>query len=230
MPPVCAYDARGSPILDVVSRAQRRTERSDVWARPAAVPLLASGVGTIVALHALRRDVDPARHYISEYGNEAWSWMLSAALVLIAVGLMALAATLRGTRQTRTGPRLLQLSGLLLIVAAVFSTDRRGHDVEIATLAGKLHGIASLSAFALLVLAMMALSPARSGHGRWRERLRPSELALPAVLMALVPTLTVFAVAPEAHGLRQRLFLLVVFSWLLVTAVQVRAPDARQSG
>ncbi|MDP2710706.1 MAG: DUF998 domain-containing protein [Solirubrobacteraceae bacterium] len=206
-------------------RSTRRTERSDVWARPAAAPLLAAGVGIIIVLHALRPDVDPARHYISEYGNEAWSWMLSAALLLIAVGLLALAASLRDTRQTRPGPRLLQLSGLLLIVMAVFSTDRRGNHVEIATLAGKLHGIAALGVFALLVLAMMMLSSSSSRGEGWRERLRPSELALPAGLMALVPPLTVFAVAPEAHGLRQRVFLLVVFSWLLVTAVQVRSSD-----
>lgn len=195
------------------------------FSRPPASPalLIAAGVVMVVLLHPLRTDVDPTRQYISEYGNQAWSWMLSAALVLVAVGLLALASVLRTTVRARTGPRLLQVAGALLIIAAVCSTDRAGGEVETATLAGRIHGAASLAAFALLVLAMAMLSPRLEGGDRRLGRV--GELGLPVALLAVTPTLVAFLVIPEAHGLRQRLFVAIVFAWLLAVAAQVRSLD-----
>lgn len=175
----------------------------------------------MLLLHVLRTDVHPARHYVSEYGNETWWWMLSVALLLIGGGVIALASALRTTVRARGGPLLLQASGVLLVVAAVFSTDRRGGEVEVATLAGQVHGLAAIGAFCGLVLAMMLLSPRMSGDERQLGRV--GELAIPWAMVAVTPVVAAFLLIPEAHGLRQRLFLAIVFAWLLAAAVQVRS-------
>jgi hypothetical protein len=187
----------------------------------AAALLLAAGVLLIVVLHPLRADVDPARHYISEYGNREWHWLLSAALGLIGGGLAALGFSVRDSTGTRAVPYLLQASGALLAVAAVVSTDRQGGLVETATLGGKVHGLAAIGAFCLLVLAMSTTGLA----ARSRASARAHRLGLAGAVVAVVSVLAVFAVAPEAHGLRQRVFLIIVFTWLLAVAAQVRREE-----
>jgi hypothetical protein len=189
-----------------------------------AFALLVAGTVAVVVLHVLSPEVSPANHYISEYGNRTWGWLLSAALILIAAGLLALGAQLRTdararTRRARVGPTLLQASGGMLIVAALFSTDRLGGEVEVATLAGKVHGVMAIGAFSLVVLAMILLSPRVSDE---REPLgRSSALALPLALIAPAVAAVAYAVMPDADGLRQRAFLAIVFGWLLATAFQV---------
>jgi hypothetical membrane protein len=189
----------------------------------AAALLLAAGTGLILLLHVLDREVDPRRHYISEYGNDTWGWLLSAALLLVGGGLLALAASVREARRSRAGVLLLQASALLLVVAAAVSTDRRGGEVATATLAGQIHGIAAIGAFVLLVLAMIAVPP-RPGGGDGPYGL--DRLAVWAGLAAVTPPLVVFVLAPGAHGLRQRVFLVVVFAWLIAVAVQLRSAPA----
>lgn len=190
----------------------------------AALLLLVTGAAAVVALHVLSREVSPASHYISEYGNRTWGWLLRVALVLIAIGLVALGATLRGavggrSVTARLAPRLLQASGAMLVVAALFSTDRLAGEVEVATFAGKVHGLMAIGAFCLVVLAMMLVSP-RLGEGGGLLG-RSSALALPLALAAPATAALVFVLQPEAHSLRQRVFLAIVFGWLLAAAFQV---------
>lgn len=206
--------------MGTVRSVRRRLPTRSPALTPDPLLLLGAGVAVIVVLHVLRTDVHPARHYVSEYGNEAWWWMLSVALLLVAGGLVTLAATLRGAVLHRAGPRLLQLAAALLVVAAICSTDRRAGEVETATLAGQVHGLAAIGAFVVLVLAMATLSPRFGGEGHLG---RVGELALAWAAVAVTPVVIAFLVIPEAHGLRQRLFLAIVFAWLLAAAAQVRS-------
>ena len=196
--------------------------------RSIAALLLLGGVALVIALHALRPDVHPAKHYVSEYGNETWSWLMTSAGVLIGLGLLALAVGLRDVGRGRVGPAMIQGSGLLMILAALFSTDRQGGEVIARTLAGRLHGWTTIAAFCLLVLAIVALSShVRDG----RDPLgRLHDLALPAVVGAVALAAATFLVVPEAHGLRQRAFLAVVFGWLLAAAFQLRWLDPSEKG
>lgn len=201
-------------------------QRREAYYPTAALLLLATGAGAVVLLHVLSPDVSPASHYVSEYGNRTWGWLLSVALILIAAGLVALGAVLgddfraRSTR-ARLTPRLLQVSGAMLVVAALFSTDRLGGEVEAATLAGTVHGVMSIGAFCLLVLAMVLLSPRLNDEDELLGR--SSALALPVALAAPAIAAVVFAIMPEADGLRQRMFLAIVFGWLLATAYHVHS-------
>jgi hypothetical protein len=199
---------------------QRIGSRSPALAlRRGAAPLLATGTALVIALHFLRPDVHPGRHYISEYGNDTWGWVLSLALLLIATGLFALAATLLESSGPRTAPRLLQGAGGLLIVSALLSTDRTGGEVVEATLSGRVHGVAAIGAFGLLAAAMVALSDRIRGAG---FRLGSAGAwALPLAALAIGLAATTFMVVPDAHGVRQRAFLAIVFAWLLLTSRQL---------
>jgi hypothetical protein len=191
--------------------------------RRGAAPLLGTGTALVVVLHFLRPDVHPGRHYISEYGNDTWWWVLSLALLLIATGLFALAATLLESSSSRTAPRLLQGAGGLLIVSAVMSTDRTGGEVVSATLSGKVHGVAAIGAFGLLAASMVALSHRVYGPG---TRLGSAGAwALPLAALAVGLAATTFMLVPDAHGIRQRLFLAIVFAWLLVTSRQLSSSE-----
>jgi hypothetical protein len=201
-----------------IGRNIERLRTEGRWAVPFA--LLIAAVAIIVVLHPLRPDVSLTHHYISEYGNEAWSWLLSGALLAVALGLLALGRALREATRVRLTPQLLWASGGMLLLAAVFSTDRRGGEVEAATLAGQLHGILAIGAFCLLVLAMIAL-PLRSSDAV-RELGRAAAWALPLAAAATTIAALAYAVAPDAGGIRQRMFLLVVFGWLIATTLQLR--------
>jgi hypothetical protein len=225
--------AGDSGLARVYIHLRMKRPRASTFPRPwretshyaiAALVLLATGAGAVVLLHVLSPEVSPASHYVSEYGNRTWGWLLSVALVLIAGGLAALGAVLgddfraRSTR-ARMVPRLLQVSGAMLVVAALFSTDRLGGEVEVATLAGKVHGVMAIGAFCLLVLAMVLVSPRLNDDDELLGR--SSALALPVAMAAPAIAAVVFAIRPEADGLRQRMFLAIVFGWLLATAFHV---------
>lgn len=172
-------------------------------------------------MHVLRPDVHPGRHYISEYGNDAWSWLLAVAVVLTALGVLSLASILRDAVGARTAPRLMSASAAMLAIAALFSTDRQGGEVESRTLAGQVHGVTAIGAFCLLTLAMAMLSPRLEGD---RQRLgRSSTLAVPLAAAGVAVVTVAFFVVPEAHGVRQRAFLAIVFGWLVATALRIRA-------
>jgi hypothetical protein len=214
------------------SSAFPRPWRETAYYPVAALLLLATGAAAVVLLHVLSPEVSPASHYVSEYGNRTWGWLLSVALILIASGLAALGAVLGDDFRTlstraRIVPRLLQVSGAMLVIAALLSTDRLGGEVEVATLAGKVHGVMAIGAFCLLVLAMVLVSPRLNDDDELLGR--SSALALPVALAAPAIAAAVFAIMPDADGLRQRMFLAIVFGWLLATAFHVyslrRGPD-----
>lgn len=183
---------------------------------PLPAVLIGGGMVMIVLLHAVRPDVHPTRHYISEYGNDEWSWLLGLALVLIAIGLLALGTVLRSAMRRKLSPRLMQAAGLMLMVAAIFSTDRYGGEVEVGTTAGKLHGIMSIGAFCFLVLTMASL------RGDASQRGRALALALPLAILGTAVAAAAFVLVPEADGLRQRAFLTIVFGWLVAAALELR--------
>lgn len=181
--------------------------------------LIGGGIVMIIALHALRPDVHPTFHYISEYGNQSWSWLLAIALVLVAVGLLALGEVMRTATGGKLSPRLMQFAGLMLMVAAVMSTDRQGGEVEVGTIPGKVHGLMSIGAFCLLVLAMASLP--RSGEAGG-ERRSAIGWALPLAVVGTAVAAAAFLIVPEADGLRQRAFLAIVFGWLIAASVELR--------
>ncbi|MGI8854131.1 MAG: DUF998 domain-containing protein [Thermomicrobiales bacterium] len=107
--------------------------------------LVANGV-----LHLLRRDLNPATHYISEYAVGRYGWLMASALVILGIGTLSLAFCLARTTDTglvaRAGIIFLGISGVSTILTGLFRTDIAGHG---PTLAGRIHGRAALVAILL---------------------------------------------------------------------------------
>jgi hypothetical protein len=191
-----------------------------------AVAFLLLTVALTLALHALYPELDPARTYVSEYGNGQWGWVLTLALLLFALGSYALGSGLREVTGLRFGPHLITLAGACMATAAVFSTDRYGDDEVIGTLAGRLHGFASIGGFAIVVVAMLVLARPLERDERWGQLGR---VTLPLAAASVLALVLAFLAVPDAAGLRQRAFLALVFGWLVAAGFRLRALEDRTS-
>lgn len=193
--------------------------------RPTALAMLLCAAAIVVVLHALRPDVNPAIDYVSQYGNDDWSWLFGAALVFCALGLFSLGSALRETEDGHGGSTLMRVAAVLLGIVGVFPSDRRGEAASVS-LTGLIHGTAAIAALFALTAAVAVISlrgPVVNGVRAGSRRLRGRAMQL--VLGALVLGVVSVALAPEAQGLRQRVFLVVVFGWVLFIAHRVRSAD-----
>lgn len=185
-----------------------------------AVALLLLAVALALILHALHPELHPARAYVSEYANGRWGWVLTLTLLAFASGAYALGRGLRQSAGQRLGPALITAAGACMAVAALVSTDRYGDEEVIGTFAGRLHGYAAITGFAILVLAMLLLARPLEREPRWG---RVGRITLPLAAVSVFALAGTFAAAPEAAGLRQRVFLLPVIGWLVASALKLRA-------
>lgn len=173
------------------------------------------------ALHLLRRDLDPATEYISEYAAGPFGPVMSGALVLLGLGTVALAlgmfASLGRNRPARIGTGAIALSGASTILTGLCRTNLDGQE---PTVAGAIHGGAACAAILFASVAVVALLGAFQREAHWRP-LRGASVAFCAALAssaALVP------LVPRGVGERLAIYTFVV--WLLVLALRARSYHA----
>lgn len=188
-----------------------RIVRAGRWA-------LGGFVGVVVLEHALRRDLPPADHFISEYGVGSTAVLQSAAFVAWSGSMAAL--LLLAARHARAGSGrrrvLLRLVAVLLAVAAagallcaLFATQTIAGKLPAGaqrTDAGRLHDLGTLLILAGLVLAAVLTAAALPGR---RHTLEVAGLAV--ALVAIVPLLVL--VGWDAPGIGQRGFIAVGCLW-----------------
>ncbi len=178
------------------------------------------------ALHLLRRDLDPATHYISEYAVGRFGLLMSSALVILGIGTAALSLVIHTTMEerwlVRVGTAVLFLSGLSTILIGLFRTDIDGQP---STIAGAIHGRAAFIAILFEAISVLILTAAFFRDNRWRSY-RPVSLTFAIVVVisgVLLPVL------PRGTGERLLVYTLVL--WLLVTALRMRtAATLAESG
>ncbi|HSK96888.1 MAG TPA: DUF998 domain-containing protein [Euzebyales bacterium] len=178
--------------------------------------------GAVAVLHLLRPDLDPARHVLSEYANGGHGVIMTAVFYATGVACAALGWRLRSALDwsgiTGAVPALLMLAGVALIVSGVFEV---GLPDEPESLAETIHSGASISAFVLLIAAMLLFALACTRDPRWRS-FRPIATAL-AVTAAAAGVLSPLADGTAWTGVAQRLLGGAVLLWLLLTARRVRS-------
>ncbi len=170
------------------------------------------------ALHLLRRDLNPATHYISEYAVGRFGWLMSTALVVLGVGTIALAVVMHATMHTtwlvRVGTAVLFVSGLSTILIGLFRTDLMGQP---STVAGAIHGRAAFIAILFEAISVLMLTAAFFRDGRWRS-FRLVSLVFSVVVVisgALLPALQ--------RGTGERLLVYTLVLWLFIAALRMRA-------
>lgn len=174
---------------------------------------LAVFLGLVALEHALRPDLPPAEHFVSEYAL-GWTWPLQTLAFLAwaaaTAGCAVLAARLRSRRVARAVVVLgLTVATIGTVMAALWRTQTVAGELPpdvVRTLGGRLHDLGTLGILAgLLVAALASLRLVAD------TRYRLTVVALGLALVAIVPVLV--ALRWDAPGVGQRGFILVALSW-----------------
>jgi hypothetical protein len=194
----------------------------------AAIILAALCFGAVMLLHIVRGEIDPLRRVMSEYANGSHGPIMT--VVFYAFGLTSLALAVRllrafeHRRTARLISLLLGLAGVSLIASGVFEVER---PLIPDTLEEVIHSYASISAFVVLVSAMLLLSHETRRDPRWWTFRWPSTaLAIGAAAAAAATPLTA---QTNWSGGVQRVLGLTVLLWFLLTALHVRGRVFRAS-
>lgn len=200
-------------------------------ARRVATLALLAEVGTgyfaasVVALHRLRPDLDPATRYVSEYARGRRRAVMAAAFGGLGMGVLALTVALAQGREFvprgHLGLALLGCGGTSVLVDGVFPTDDSTPGTP-ATTAGRIHGVAALVAFGTLIAAMFELSLRLRGDARWRILHRPG-LALATEALGWLVWLLGPAQRTGRWGRPQRALIATIVLWLLLMSHRLRA-------
>jgi hypothetical protein len=201
--------------------ANRALRHRPTGASLAAIILAGLCFGAIMLLHIVRGEIDPLRRVMSEYANGSHGPIMT--VVFYAFGLTSLALAVRLLRafERRGAARVISLllagAGLSLIASGVFEVER---PLVPDTLEEVIHSYASISAFVLLVSAMLLVSHECRRDPRWWTFRWPSTaLAIGAAAAAAATPLTA---QTNWSGAVQRLLGITVLLWFLLTALHVR--------
>jgi hypothetical membrane protein len=187
----------------------------------AAIVLVTVCFGAMVLLHMVRTDLDPVRQVMSEYANGHYGYLMTVAFYAIGLGAIVLAIRLGRAMERRPLAvivrALLALGGVGLVLAGVFEVERPGIPDTIEEV---IHSDATLTAFTLIITAMLLFAITCRRDPRWRD-VQGIALGL-AVVAALGGAFSPFAGQTPVNGIAQRVLGLAVVSWLALTALHIR--------
>ena len=176
----------------------------------------------LLLMHVLRADYQPASHMISDYAVGEFGWVMVTVFVAwsggIALLLSALLVAEPSSLARRLGALLLGITSIGLLVSASYPTDLPGfpdtHEGNVHTLSFLVNIVSMLVAIPLLSFSFGQKSGLRS--------FRPVALAL-ALAVVLAFLLQFFTLRKGmSYGLTNRLFVIVLLSWLICTAARLR--------
>lgn len=190
-----------------------------------------AGVATwlliVIAMHAIKPELDPAYRYISEYAIGDTGWLMRAAFFAVATGAIAIAAgyrhALHPTRYAHLAVALTLVSALGFIAAGVFVTDPS--DVADPTTTGVLHLVGALMALPTHALAALAYRGAFNHTEGWQPV--AARIRWLPVLLLLAFLVSFFTPQGAAVGLAQRIFVAIVTAWLTFLALELRSRSTR---
>lgn len=189
--------------------------------------------GAVVALHLLRRDLDPVRRHLSEYAVGEWGALMTTAFLAAAAGAAALAvacsSAVAPSRWSRIACGAIVAAALFEAAMAVFVTDLSvpvPGEPWVRTTHGRIHDVLALLHGIAWTSAVFALPMALRRDARWRGVVRLSWFSTFTVVAAVASR----ALSPPGTmGMTQRLWIASVLAWgvLHATAAWRRAavPD-----
>lgn len=187
----------------------------------AAIACLAYAALALLLMHALRPDLAPTNHMISEYAVGTYGWVMQSVFVALSLGcaflLIGLALDGPTSIAARLGVFLLAVASVGLVVSAIYPMDLPGSSV---TRSGELHDLSFMVNVGSLALAIVLLT-ASFRDLRWRSYQRTSIVLLFLMALAFVfQFLTLHKGAP--YGVANRFFVSVVLAWLIATSIRLR--------
>jgi hypothetical protein len=195
----------------------------------ATVAALGTGyfVVVIAALHFLRPDINPVERPTSEYAIGPFGYLMTSAFISLSLGTWALVVGLHrdlsGSGRYRVGLGFLGVWGIGLLVAATFPID-----VEEApsTLAGTIHRINGPLTFLSMVVGTNLVSRGFKHDVRWRP-IYWFAAALALLMIAEFVASGLTAARGSGAGIAQRVVLVTLATWFLITAARLRSNATR---
>ncbi len=186
-----------------------------------------SSVVLVVALHLLRRDLNPMRHFVSDYAVGPYHTLMTLAFGACGLGILALVVGLyfgvSPAGRSWSGLVLLTISGLCINVASWFHDEPQ---TSPAVLLDTVHDSIVQISLMSLALAALAWSVRFRKDSRWRV------VALPAILLAVLMVLALvgFMLTPLSFmGLAERVLLGLYLLWVCGVLIRleslVSSPD-----
>jgi hypothetical protein len=179
----------------------------------------------VIGLHFLRPDYDPSRRFISEYAVGPYGVVMRLAFFCLSAGSLALVISLYISipRSARSYTALILLFSwsICVFVAGIFPTDLVG---SAETSSGNIHDQASLIGFVSIVLASFFLLRFRKDE-KWKKYHRSSLLLSVIILVTFLAFMASIIMEFTFIGLIQRLFIILVLSWLIITARRIQATN-----
>lgn len=173
----------------------------------------------------LRPLYDPIQRTISELAIGPFGFLQTSAFVVLGLSLLALqhalAHHLRHTVTARIALALIALCGVASFLAAAFPTNLKG---AVMTAAGEVHESVAVFGYAGLIVAMILLSLHFRHDARWRSFFAPSSgLAVVGAAASIAMGATS---GGDLSGLTQRIMVVPLLLWVLLTALRVRTLPA----
>lgn len=206
-----------------VSYSSSSKTRQKFFPATIAVFLIGCFAFIIVLLHFLRTDYNPWQRFISEYEVGDYGIIMRIAFFCLGAGSIALVVSLwlniEKHARSNSGLALLFIWSMCVCTAAVFPADAR-HALQ--TTAGKIHDNVSLLGFVCIIISSFLLLRFRKDV-RWKMYYKVSLLLSVLILAAFIALITSIITEFTLIGLMQRIFILLVLTWLIKTtrAVQI---------
>jgi len=188
----------------------------------------------MAALHALRPDLNPAWHVLSEYAVGKFGFLMALCFLCAGIAAASLIEPLlpyaRG-RAGRAGLIFLGLASLGLLMAAVFPMDPITTSPDSATFSGTMHEIAGTIGVPAQVLAAIFITLTLRKNAVWWN-VRAGLLALTHLTwIGVLLTFVFVAVLMQRHALggwwmvgwANRLFMAAFCGWVIVAACPLMA-------
>lgn len=207
-------------VANPVQAAQR--PRRATGTSLAAIVFSLACFGAVMLLHVVRGDMDPMKQVMSEYANGSYGVVMTVAFYSFGLSALALGFRLR-TALARRGagkvvPGLLAVTGIALLLSGAFEV---GRPVVPDTMEEAIHSLASVTAFVLLIVAMLLFSFASARDDAWRSYAwRSWTLSGVAAAAAMASP---WADATRWSGIVQRILGAAVLAWLILTPLRLRA-------
>ena len=200
-----------------------------VFAARAAIGSGALALLALVAVHLLKRDLDPSRTMISRYALGPYGWLMALCFAAWAAASLFLfgALTVLGTSTLgRIGLILLLVAGISLVLAAVFPMDPVGTPRTAISLSGKMHGLAFSIGLPCLVVAPLILSltvGTQASHAELPLVFLTAAIWLGLIVMIAIGVRVGPDHGPNPHvprlfGWANRLLMVAYGVWLMVAA------------
>ena len=180
-----------------------------------------------VAFHFLDPDLSVVDAVLSDYALGDYGWLSRAGDFAAAVGLISIALGLRSTlapgKRVAASWILILLAGFGFIVSGLFDTD--GTEATEFTTTGTVHIVGSMVSILGLIVTAWLLRGVFSRDDGYRYLSR-TQLWFAVVIS--VTAVALILLSGMADGLAQRALVIVMVTWWIVLAVNVRQSATRR--